>query len=69
LTPHEGIIAATTGSARALGLHDVGTIEPGMDADLIVLNGDPLADVARLTRAEEFWMVVRDGRVVVPANA
>jgi imidazolonepropionase-like amidohydrolase len=40
-----------------------------MAADLIVLNGDPLGDVARLTRAEEFWMVVRDGRVVVPANA
>ena len=69
LTPHDGIIAATVGSARALGLDDVGTIEPGMSADLIVLNGDPLADVTRLTRAEEFWMVVRDGRVVVPASA
>ena len=69
LSPHEGIIAATVGSAQALGLHDVGTIEPGMSADMIVLNGDPLADVTRLTRAEEFWMVVRDGRVVVPASA
>jgi imidazolonepropionase-like amidohydrolase len=69
LTPHEGIMAATTGSARALGLDDVGTVEPGMTADLVVLNSDPLADVTRLTRAEEFWMVVRDGRVVVPASA
>lgn len=64
LTPHEGIIAATIGSARALGLDDVGTVEAGRTADLVVLNGDPLKDVTRLTRAEEFWMVVRDGRVV-----
>jgi imidazolonepropionase-like amidohydrolase len=69
LTPHEGIIAATIGSARALGLDDVGTVEAGMTADLVVLNGDPLTDVTRLTRAEEFWMVMRDGRVVVPATA
>jgi imidazolonepropionase-like amidohydrolase len=39
-----------------------------MTADLVVLNSDPLADVTTLTRAEEFWMVVRDGRVVVPAS-
>ncbi|MDQ6773175.1 MAG: amidohydrolase family protein [Candidatus Dormibacteraeota bacterium] len=64
LTPHEGIAAATAGSASALGLLDVGTIEPGRTADLVVLNGDPLEDVARLTRAEEFWIVVREGRVV-----
>ncbi len=64
LTPHEGIIAATIGSARALGLDDVGTVEAGRIADLVVLNGDPLKDVTRLTRVEEFWMVVRDGRVV-----
>ena len=64
LTPHEGIIAATIGSARALGLDDVGTVEAGRTADLVVLNADPLKDVTRLTRAEEFWMVVRDGRVV-----
>lgn len=64
LTPHEGIIAATIGSARALGLDHVGTIEAGRTADLVVLNGDPLEDVTRLTRVEEFWMVVRDGRVV-----
>jgi imidazolonepropionase-like amidohydrolase len=69
LTPHEGIIAATVGSARALGLDDVGTVEAGMTADLVVLNSDPLQDVTTLTRAEEFWMVVRDGRVVVPAGA
>src|ERR1700674_6103061 len=64
LTPHEGIIAATIGSARALGLDHVGTVEAGKTADLVVLNGDPLQDVNRLPRPEEFWMVVRDGRVV-----
>ena len=64
LTAHEGITAATLGSARALGLDDVGTIEPGKAADLLVLDSDPLLDVKVLTRPEEISMVVSSGRIV-----
>jgi imidazolonepropionase-like amidohydrolase len=67
LTPHQGISAATHGSARALGLEDVGTIEPGKAADLLVLDSDPLQDVKALTRPEEISMVVSNGRIVFRA--
>jgi imidazolonepropionase-like amidohydrolase len=64
LSTRQGIAAATTGSATALGLDDVGAIEPGKLADLVVLNSDPLQDVSVLMRPEEIWMVIKDGKVV-----
>jgi imidazolonepropionase-like amidohydrolase len=60
----EGIAAATHGSARALGLPDLGTVTAGAVADLLVVDGDPLADVRMLCDPERIWMVVQDGRVV-----
>src|SRR4029077_5311823 len=63
LTPHEGITAATAGSARALGLEDVGTIEAGKAAGLVVWHTDPLGDIRTVTRPEEIWMVIAGGRV------
>jgi imidazolonepropionase-like amidohydrolase len=67
LSPHEGITAATRGSARALGLDHAGTIEPGKAADLLVLETDPLQDVKAFTRPEEISMVVSSGRIVFRA--
>jgi len=49
LTPLDAIRAATINAARALRLADsVGTIKAGMLADLIILNADPLQDLATL---------------------
>lgn len=64
LSAHEGITAATAGSACALGLADVGTIEPGKVADLVVVNSNPLADIKSLLRPEEICMVVRGGESI-----
>jgi imidazolonepropionase-like amidohydrolase len=64
LLPLEGIAAATAGSARALGLRDVGTLTPGAAADLLVIDGDPLADVRVICDPVRIWMVVQDGRIV-----
>jgi imidazolonepropionase-like amidohydrolase len=37
---------ATLGAARVMGMdHDLGSIEPGKLADLVVIDGDPLADI------------------------
>jgi imidazolonepropionase-like amidohydrolase len=47
-------------AARLLGLdRDVGTVEVGKAADLILLDADPLADAAHLTRVAA---VFKDGR-------
>ena len=50
-TPAEALRAATLGPAEFLGLTDsLGTVAPGMVADVVLLNGDPLADI-RNTRS------------------
>jgi imidazolonepropionase-like amidohydrolase len=64
LSPLEGVVAATQGSARALGLDDVGTVVGGAVADLLIVDGDPLADVGVLNDPARIWLVVKDGRIV-----
>jgi imidazolonepropionase-like amidohydrolase len=61
LTPMEVLVAATRNGAQAMGrLADVGTIEPGKIADLVVLSADPTTDIANARRIE---LVVRAGMV------
>jgi imidazolonepropionase-like amidohydrolase len=51
LTPMESLQVVTRNAARLCGLEDqVGTLEPGKDADLLLLNADPLEDEQNLTR-------------------
>ena len=60
LAPHEILHAATYQSAVIAGVeHDLGTLEPGKLADLVVVDGDPLADVAD---ADNVVLTVKDGR-------
>lgn len=63
-TPFEALQAATVNGATLLGLQDeIGTIEPGKRADLVAVDGDPLADIAAL---EQVVCVLRDGVVQYP---
>jgi imidazolonepropionase-like amidohydrolase len=65
LTPREGLIAATSASAAALGLAEhVGTIEVGKLADLLIVDGDPLARPELLLERESIWLVTRLGAAV-----
>jgi imidazolonepropionase-like amidohydrolase len=49
MTPLEAIRSATTGAAASLGRsQELGSIAPGKFANLIAVDGDPLADVDRL---------------------
>jgi imidazolonepropionase-like amidohydrolase len=53
MTPREVLVSATTGAAELLGVgNEVGTLEPGKSADLIAVDGDPLADATALTRVD-----------------
>jgi imidazolonepropionase-like amidohydrolase len=62
VAPMEIIQAATLNGARAYRLDDeLGTLEEGKLADLLVLNADPLADIAHL---RDIGMVIKDGRVI-----
>jgi imidazolonepropionase-like amidohydrolase len=64
LRPSEVITMATTEAAAALGLGAVtGRLAPGYDADVIVVDGDPLADIAVLGRLRR---VIARGRDYVP---
>ncbi len=59
LTTLEVLRSATTNGARALGMErDLGVIAPGKLADLVVVDGNPLADIANLSRIHR---VVKDG--------
>jgi imidazolonepropionase-like amidohydrolase len=71
LTPMQAIQAATTSAADLLGWSDrVGSITPGRYADLVAVNGDPLADITLL---EHVNFVMKGGTVYKddqqPANA
>ena len=58
MSPRRAIMAATRINARILGRNDLGTLEAGKLADLIVVNGDPLFDIQALGRVE---IVVKGG--------
>jgi imidazolonepropionase-like amidohydrolase len=64
-TPMEAIMACTSKNARVIGLDGkVGVIAPGMLADIIVWDRDPIADITVLQHPELLSAVIKDGRVV-----
>ena len=63
LTPMQAIQAATRNAAEHLGkLDELGTLEAGKLADLIMVNGDPLKDIMSLYNVE---LVIKGGKIVV----
>ena len=64
MTPAEAILAATRNAADLLGLADtIGSLEAGKQADLIAVDGDPLAEVTVLKQVR---YVMKGGREFVP---
>ncbi len=61
MRPLDALASATTNTAALFRLDDIGLIEPGYVADLLVVGGDPVASVTALSQP---WLVIQAGRVV-----
>ncbi len=65
LSPLEAIVCATRNNARVLGLEDeLGTLEAGKLADLLVVDGDPLADISLLRDRANILAVYKGGKLM-----
>jgi imidazolonepropionase-like amidohydrolase len=56
MTPSQVITAATRSSAEFLNQKDLGTLESGKWADLIVLNADPLANIRNTRQIDAVYI-------------
>jgi imidazolonepropionase-like amidohydrolase len=65
MTPMEAIIAATLSAARLIGIQEqVGTIERGKQADLLLIEGNPLRKIDLLGDRKRIAGVMKAGRFV-----
>ena len=64
MKPMDAILASTRTAAALLNRNDsLGTVEPGKLADLIVVDGDPLDDIAVLQDPARILLVLRSGAI------
>ena len=64
MTPAQALATATTNAAGLLGMgKDLGAVAPGCYADIVAVEGDPLTDIAAVTKGVR-W-VMKGGKVVV----
>lgn len=62
LTPYEALRSATLWAAETVGVsNDLGSVEPGKLADLVIINGDPLTNIRDALNVEQ---VIRNGDVL-----
>jgi len=64
-SPMEAIEGGTRIAARVLGLeNELGTVEEGKLADLVIVEGNPLEDITVLLKPESVRLVMQGGRLV-----
>ena len=62
MTPMQAIVAATSDAAACVGLgHEIGSVEPGKKADIILVDGNPIEDVTMLERGKAVRYVMKNG--------
>lgn len=62
MTPMQALVAATSRAAECIGRKDVGLVEAGRYADLLAVDGDPLADIRILEQRKRLKLVMKAGR-------
>ena len=64
MTPMQALVAATGWAAECCGLEkEVGTVQAGKIADLVVVDGDPLRDITVLQDNSRIKLVMKEGKV------
>ncbi|KAL6301509.1 hypothetical protein BKA93DRAFT_738594 [Sparassis latifolia] len=62
-TPEEAIMSATALGGEIMMRNDLGKVQPGYLADVILVNGNPLEDITLLSHQENIDVVVVNGRI------
>jgi imidazolonepropionase-like amidohydrolase len=63
-TPMQTLVAATRLGGEIMGRpHELGQVKPGYLADLLLVDGDPLADIKRLQNRDALLMIMKDGQL------
>lgn len=66
MTPMAAIVSATNTAAQVIGIDDqVGTIEVGKIADIILIDGDPLKNMEILQAEDKIKMVMKEGKIII----
>lgn len=68
MSPMEAIMSATSVAAKALKQDDIGVLDQGMTADMLILNGDPLDDVTILQNPSAFHAIIHNGNNINQLN-
>jgi imidazolonepropionase-like amidohydrolase len=66
MTPAQALKTATTEPAAMVGMEkSLGAVAPGFYADIVAVDGDPLANITAVSKTENIRWVMKAGRVVV----
>jgi imidazolonepropionase-like amidohydrolase len=67
MSPMAAIESCTRQAARLLGVAgDLGSLEPGLLADLVIVRGDPLNEISALNAVQS---VIKGGKILDPGTA
>jgi len=65
MSPMDVLVASTSRAAQCLELEkDLGTLEPGKIADILVIDGDPLDDITILEERSRLRLIMKEGGIV-----
>ncbi|MEM4517660.1 MAG: amidohydrolase family protein [Desulfurococcaceae archaeon] len=64
MTPKEAIKSATAIASEVAGLKDIGAIEKGRKADLILIEGNPLDNIKLILSKEKVKLVMKNGKIL-----
>ena len=62
MSPMQALVAATARAAECVQRGDVGTLEPGKAADILIVDGDPLENIRILEERARIKLVMQDGK-------